>query len=142
MPALRIIPKRAPNAFGPEGDQHIMLIESFRPAPAGPPDRKSWMWLLLAGALVSAGTTAAQTVRVDTTPTRAIKFDPDQALGSSMDILPASVIDKVYSEPILKESLSAGWGPITYRQDNELTIAAWHWNSNGTWSDAGHQRRD
>jgi hypothetical protein len=82
---------------------------------------------------------AAQTVRVDTMPAHALKFDPDQALGSSMDILPASLVDKVYSEPILKESLSAGWGPITYRQNTELTIAAWHWNGKGTWSDAAHQ---
>jgi hypothetical protein len=82
----------------------------------------------------------AQTIRVDTTAARAIKFDPDQALGSSMDILPTNLVDRVYSEAILKESLSAGWGPITYRQNTELTIAAWHWNPNGTWSDAAHQR--
>jgi len=81
----------------------------------------------------------AQTIRVDTTAARAIKFDPDQALGSSMDILPTNQVDKIYSEAILKESLSAGWGPITYRQNTELTIAAWHWNPNGSWSDAAHQ---
>jgi F5/8 type C domain len=81
----------------------------------------------------------AQTVRVDTSPARVIKFDPDLALGTSMDILPTDDIDRVYSEPILKESLSAGWGPITYRQNTELTVAAWHWNSNGSWSDAAHQ---
>ncbi len=103
-------------------------------------NRKFWMPLLLSWAFLQAPSATAQTVRVDTTPSRAIQFDPDQALGSSMVILPASLIDKVYSEPILKESLSAGWGPITYRQNTELTIAAWHWNSNGTWSDAAHQR--
>jgi F5/8 type C domain/Glycosyl hydrolases family 39 len=81
----------------------------------------------------------AQKIRVDTTPAHAIKFDPDQALGSSMDILPTNLVDIVYSEPILKESLSAGWGPITYRQNTELTIAAWHWNPSGSWSDAAHQ---
>jgi hypothetical protein len=81
----------------------------------------------------------AQTVHVDTTPAHALNFDPDQALGSSMDILSTSQMDKVYSEPILKESLSAGWGPITYRQNTELTIAAWHWNGNGKWSDEAHQ---
>src|ERR1700674_4880355 len=81
----------------------------------------------------------AQTIRVNTSPAHAIKFDPDQALGSSMDILPTNLVDKVYSEPILKESLSAGWGPITYRQNTELTIAAWHWNPNGSWSDVAHQ---
>ena len=82
---------------------------------------------------------AAQTVRVDATPAHAIKFDPDAALGSSMDILSHNLLDIVYSEPALKESLSAGWGPITYRQNTELTVAAWHWNPNGTWSDAAHQ---
>jgi len=78
------------------------------------------------------------TIRVDAT--QAIKtFDPDRALGTSIDILRPGEVDKVYSEPILKESLSAGWGPITYRQNTELQGAAWHWNPNGTWSDAGHQ---
>jgi F5/8 type C domain len=82
---------------------------------------------------------SAQTVRVDTTPARVIKFDPDQALGSSMDILFSEQTDTVYSEPLMKEALSAGWGPITYRQNTELTVAAWHWNPHGTWSDAAHQ---
>ena len=77
----------------------------------------------------------AQTIHVDIAPARAIKFDPDAALGSSMDILQHNQVDTVYSEQVLKESLSAGWGPITYRQNTELTIAAWHWNPNGAWSD-------
>ena len=77
------------------------------------------------------------TIRVDTT--HVIKsFDPDVALGTSIDILPEGVVDKVYSPAILKESLSAGWGPITYRQNTELQGAAWHWNPNGTWSDPAH----
>jgi F5/8 type C domain len=98
--------------------------------------------VLLLAALVLlayASGLSAQTIRVDANPARAVKFDPDQALGSSMDILPANLIDKVYSEANLKEALSAGWGPITYRQNTELTIAAWHWNPNGTWSDAARQ---
>ena len=48
-------------------------------------------------------------------------------------------IDKVFTPHILQESLSAGWGPITYRNNSELRMAAWHWNENGTWSDAAHQ---
>ncbi|HET8924194.1 MAG TPA: discoidin domain-containing protein [Candidatus Acidoferrum sp.] len=95
--------------------------------------------LLVACLALSVQAAWAQTIRVDATPAHAIKFDPDQALGSSMDILPANLVDTVYSEPILKEALSAGWGPITYRQNTELTIAAWHWNPNGVWSDAAHQ---
>src|SRR5580704_17605800 len=90
-------------------------------------------------ALVGSKTAVAQTVRVDVTPGRAIPFDPDKALGTSVDILSSKSIDTVYSSAVLKESLSAGWGPITYRQNTELTIAAWHWNPNGTWSDTAHQ---
>jgi hypothetical protein len=78
----------------------------------------------------------AQTVSVDATPSHALVFDPDKAMGSSMDILSDKEFDTVYSEPIIKKSLSAGWGPITYRQNTELTISAWHWNPIGTWSDA------
>ena len=116
-----------------------MVIAFARLTSAGLQSRKTWILVMLTGALLYAQHAGAQTVRVDTTPAHAIKFDPDQALGSSMDILPANLIDRVYSEPILKESLSAGWGPITYRQNTELTIAAWHWNPNGIWSDAAHQ---
>jgi hypothetical protein len=95
--------------------------------------------ILLLALTLCIEATSAQTIHVDASPARAIKFDPDQALGSSMDILQSSQVEAVYSEAILKESLSAGWGPISYRQNTELTIAAWHWNPNGAWSDAAHQ---
>ncbi|HET9307768.1 MAG TPA: discoidin domain-containing protein [Candidatus Sulfotelmatobacter sp.] len=72
-----------------------------------------------------------------TTP---IFFDPDKALGSSMDILSHDVVEKIYTPEMVKQCLSAGWGPITYRQNTELSIGAWHWNPNGTWSDAANQR--
>jgi hypothetical protein len=66
-------------------------------------------------------------------------FDPDSALGSSIDVLSHSGIDKVYSPHIIQEALSAGWGPITYRNNTELRMAAWHWTENGTWSDPARQ---
>jgi F5/8 type C domain/Glycosyl hydrolases family 39 len=93
-------------------------------------------FLSLSFALFASDAAVAQTVRVDATPSHALAFDPDKAMGSSMDILSDKEFDIVYSEPIIKESLSAGWGPISYRQNTELTIQAWHWNPNGTWSDA------
>jgi F5/8 type C domain len=81
---------------------------------------------------------AVITIHIDATDV--IKqFDPDQALGTSIDILRPGELDKVYSEANLKEALSAGWGPITYRQNTELQGAAWHWNPQGSWSDSGHQ---
>lgn len=78
------------------------------------------------------------TVRVDTT--RVINsFDPDAALGSSIDALSRFDINKVFTPHIIQESLSAGWGPLTYRNNTELRMAAWHWNPEGTWSDAAHR---
>jgi hypothetical protein len=80
------------------------------------------------------------TVRVDVTPDHAINsFDPDSAMGSSIDVLSRTDIDKVFTPHIIQESLSAGWGPITYRNNTELRMAAWHWTENGTWSDAAHR---
>ena len=81
----------------------------------------------------------AQTIHVDVTAGKAIAFDPDKAMGTSMDILLAKDMDAVFSEPVKKASLSAGWGPITYRQNTELTYNAWHWNQSGKWSDEKHK---
>ncbi len=105
---------------------------------------------LAAAALVIISTTAyarspqaaeaVATVRIDATPGHEINsFDPDQALGSSIDVLSHRDIDQVYTPHIIQESLSAGWGPITYRNNSELRMAAWHWNDEGAWSDAAHQ---
>ena len=80
------------------------------------------------------------TVRVDATPGLPINsFDPDTALGSSIDVLSRSDINKVYTPHIIQEALSAGWGPITYRNNTELRMAAWHWTEDGTWSDPVHR---
>ncbi len=79
------------------------------------------------------------TIRVSASATP-ILFDPDKALGSSMDILSHDVVEKIYTPAMVKQCLSAGWGPITYRQNTELSIAAWHWNPNGSWSDAANKR--
>jgi hypothetical protein len=85
-------------------------------------------------------TMSVDTIVVDATPGHEVNaFRPDQALGSSMDALPEGVVDKIYTPTILQDSLSAGWGPISYRNNTELRIAAWHWNPKGTWSDAAHQ---
>ncbi len=83
---------------------------------------------------------AQSTVRVDVTPGHAINtFDPDSALGSSIDVLSRTDINRVYTPHIIQEALSAGWGPITYRNNTELRMAVWHWTENGTWSDAAHR---
>jgi hypothetical protein len=107
---------------------------------------KKLLFLMLTGIGTAAGqfqtaiTEQPATVRVDVTPSHSINsFDPDSALGSSIDVLSRKDIDEVYTPHILQESLSAGWGPITYRNNTELRMAAWHWTQNGTWSDAAHR---
>jgi hypothetical protein len=67
-------------------------------------------------------------------------FDPDSALGSSIDVLSRMDIDRVFTPHIIQEALSAGWGPITYRNNTELRMGAWHWTENGHWSDPVHRR--
>jgi len=101
-------------------------------------ERRKWKsWgALISACLACALPLTAQTIHVDVTPSKALAFDPDKAMGTSLDILPAKEFDNVFSQPVIKEGLSAGWGPMTYRQNTELTYDAWHWNPNGTWSDA------
>jgi F5/8 type C domain len=93
-----------------------------------------------ANAQARSSDTQIATVHVDVTPGHVVNsFDPDTALGSSIDVLSRIGIDKVYTPHIIQESLSAGWGPITYRNNTELRMAAWHWTENGNWSDAAHK---
>jgi len=89
--------------------------------------------------LALTGCCFAQSVTVELSSAKAMPFDPDKALGSSLDILPAKHFEKVFSAETIKQSLSAGWGPITYRQNTELSIGAWHWNPSGSWSDPEHK---
>ena len=87
-------------------------------------------------ALVSPRDANAQTVRVDISPGHEVNsFVPNQALGAGIDRLPAGAADKLLTGPILQQILSAGWGPVSYRQNTELFVEAWHWNPQGSWSD-------
>jgi F5/8 type C domain-containing protein len=78
----------------------------------------------------------AQTIRVDATPdhfTNAII--PTRALGATIDRLPQGATDKLFVEPTIKQVLSSGWQTVSYRQNTELKMEAWHWNPQGSWSD-------
>src|SRR6266545_4528425 len=78
----------------------------------------------------------AQTIRVDSTPSHVVKtFVPTEALGAGIDRINISATDKLFTEPVMKKVLSAGWQTLTYRQNTELFVEAWHWNPQGTWSD-------
>jgi hypothetical protein len=78
----------------------------------------------------------AQTVTVDAAPAHvANSFSPIQALGAGVDRLRVGLADKALRDPMLHEILSIGWQPVSYRQNTELHVEAWHWNPNGVWSD-------
>src|SRR5437667_1424961 len=63
------------------------------------------------GALLAQSAPDA-TVHIDTTPSHQINsFDPDYALGSSLDVLSRRDIDRVHTPHIVQESISAGWAP-------------------------------
>lgn len=79
-------------------------------------------------------TVEAQTVRVDTThPVNT--FRPLHALGTTVDRVPSNATDTFFRPDQLEQVLSAGWGVVSYRQNTDLFVQAWHWNPKGTWSD-------
>jgi len=84
--------------------------------------------------LLAAG--MAQTIQVDATPSRVVNtFSPLYALGSTVDRVPSNATDMFFRPDQIKQTLSAGWGVISYRQNTDLFVQAWHWNPKGTWSD-------
>ena len=83
---------------------------------------------------------SAQTITVDATPGHETNtFSPPRALGAGVDRMRRGATDKIFVEPVLKQSLSSGWGTVSYRQNTELHVEAWHWNPQGTWSDPQQQ---
>lgn len=78
----------------------------------------------------------AQTVDVDITPGDATNhFIPQQTLGAGLDRISVQAIDKALTPKMLAAVAPSGWEPITYRQNTELSVEAWHWNPKGTWSE-------
>ena len=90
----------------------------------------------LLGCLPLVGFAAAQTITVDVShPSN--HFVPGETLGAGVDRIAVEAIDKDLLQPTLEKTLASGWQPVTYRQNTELAIEAWHWNPQGTWSDGG-----
>jgi hypothetical protein len=98
--------------------------------------------------LAAANAASAQNIVVDAAPSHAVNaFSPFRALGGSIDRLRGGDTqeenekhtERLLTDPVLKELLGAGWQTVTYRQNTELMIEAWHWNSRGVWSNAARQ---
>jgi hypothetical protein len=110
-----------------------------------------------------AAVSAGQNIVVDAAPSHvANSFSPIWALGAAVDRLRApgggrsaanagaparrptredveKHVETILSGQPLKEILNSGWQTVTYRQNTELHIEAWHWNPNGKWSNAAKQ---
>jgi hypothetical protein len=82
----------------------------------------------------------AQQVTVDVTPGHSTNtFSPLRALGAGIDRDPLNSVQTLYDPSHVATMLTAGWGPISYRLNTELSIQAWHWNPVGSWSDPAGQ---
>src|SRR5579884_419901 len=85
---------------------------------------------------LSPAVAIAQNIDVDITPGHETnRFIPNQTLGAGIDRIPVTAIDHDFVPAVLDKVFTAGWGPVTYRQNTELFVQAWHWNPEGTWSD-------
>jgi hypothetical protein len=93
-----------------------------------------WLSTVILAFAAMHATAQAQTIRVETA--HAVNsLVPNQALGAGIDRMPAAAVEKYFNQPPLDAVLAAGWQPVTYRQNTELAVEAWHWNPQGTWSD-------
>ena len=82
----------------------------------------------------------AQTIDVDLAPGHAVnQFVPTETLGAGIDRIATKAIDPQLTQPALGKTLSTGWQTVSYRQNTELLVEAWHWNPEGTWSDPKNQ---
>src|SRR5262252_10321874 len=111
-----------------------MPLSPFR-APKRSPARTHLTGVLLM-LLIAGCASLAQTVQVDITPGHVVnRFSPIYALGSTVDRVPSNATDVFFRSDQLRRVLEAGWGVISYRQNTDLFVQAWHWNPRGTWSD-------
>ncbi|HXT61876.1 MAG TPA: discoidin domain-containing protein [Pyrinomonadaceae bacterium] len=104
----------------------------------------------LAISLTMAGNLCAQradnhlsnaNVIIEYSPRRPVnRFTPAHDLGGAVDGHDKGSTDLLLTETNIREMLSAGLKPLTYRLRTELAGDAWHWNSRGAWSDANRQQ--
>src|SRR6267143_60729 len=68
------------------------------------------------------------------------RFVPSHAFGAALDGHEKGEVERMLSPKNVKEMLSAGLKPISYRLRTELAVEAWHWNPKGTWSERGRRQ--
>jgi hypothetical protein len=112
------------------------------------PAQRVTIILALALFYIRPCTAPAQNIVVDAAPSNAVNsFSPFRALGGAIDRLRGGNTreenekhtERLLTGPVLHELLGAGWQTVTYRQNTELMIEAWHWNPRGAWSNPAKQ---
>ena len=95
------------------------------------------MKLCLGVLLLLSGAASGQNVVVDAAPSHAVNsFSPVSSFGGAIDRQRGGSTkeeNEKHTERLLTgrpllELLGAGWQTVTYRQNTELMIEAWHWN--------------
>jgi hypothetical protein len=68
------------------------------------------------------------------------RFVPSHAFGAALDGHEQGEIESMLSSANIREMLTAGLKPLSYRLRTELAGEAWHWNPHGKWSDPARRR--
>src|ERR1700722_9633536 len=90
--------------------------------------------------VVLAPLSSAQTIQVDITRSHSTNhFRPNQTLGAGIDRIPSEAVDSGLTQPNLARAMASGWQPVSYRNNTELSIEAWHWNPQGSWSEGNEK---
>src|SRR5689334_21149551 len=61
--------------------------------------------------------------------------DPSYVFGAAIDGHEEGEVDEMLSRENVREMLTAGLKPNSYRLRTELAGEAWHWNPRGKWSE-------
>src|SRR5438309_880814 len=88
-------------------------------------------------AFLLAACARGQNIIIDSAPSHVVNsFSPLRSFGGAIDRLRGGTTkeeneahtERLLTGPVLKALLNAGWQTVTYRQNTELMIEAWHWN--------------
>lgn len=106
-------------------------------------DRMRRLSLILAATVflcACSSRSSSQTIVVETKGGPLNVIRPDRALGGAIDGLPSGQVETLFTRHNVAAIRTAGLGPVSYSLRTDLAIDAWHWGTEGSWSDAVNQQ--